>query len=106
MSVVGAPRPLPADADLALYRGAQEALTNAARYARGARTTVTLRYEPDATVLTIEDRRPAPGPAPSPLVVGSGLGLNGMRERLREVGGSAGAGPTQDGWTVRMEVPA
>ncbi|MER8153573.1 histidine kinase [Streptomyces sp. NPDC094472] len=106
LSVVGARRPLPAEADLALYRGAQEALTNAARYARGARTTVTLRYAPDATVLTIEDRRPAPGPAPSPLAVGSGLGLTGMRERLREVGGSAGAGPAQDGWKVRMEVPA
>ncbi|MEV6126248.1 histidine kinase [Streptomyces violaceusniger] len=106
LSVVGAPRVLPADADLALYRGAQEALTNAARYARGARTTVTLRYDPAATVLTIEDRRPAPGPAPSPLAVGSGLGLTGMRERLREVGGSAGAGPAKDGWKVRMEVPA
>ncbi|MEV5775143.1 two-component sensor histidine kinase [Streptomyces antimycoticus] len=106
LSVVGAPRALPADADLTLYRGAQEALTNAARSARGARTTVTLRYEPNATVLTIEDRWPAPGPVPSPLVVGSGLGLTGMRERLREVGGSADAGPTQDGWKVRMEVPA
>ncbi|MER7660648.1 MULTISPECIES: hypothetical protein [unclassified Streptomyces] len=53
LSVVGARRALPADADLALYRGTQEALTNATRYARGARTTVTLCYEPTTTVLTI-----------------------------------------------------
>ncbi|MFC8245922.1 sensor histidine kinase [Streptomyces chartreusis] len=106
LSVLGSCRALPAEADLALYRGAQEALTNAARYARGARTTVTLSYEPRSTVLTVEDRHTEPGPAPSPLVVGSGLGLTGMRERLGEVGGSAAAGPTRDGWTVRMEVPA
>ncbi|MEY9873021.1 signal transduction histidine kinase [Streptacidiphilus sp. MAP12-33] len=106
LSVVGAGRPLPAAADLALYRGAQEALTNAARYARGAHTTVTLAFEPSVTVLTVTDRRSAPGPAPAPPVTGSGLGLRGMRERLGEAGGSASAGPTEDGWTVRMEVPA
>jgi signal transduction histidine kinase len=106
LSMVGARRDLPEDVDLALYRGAQEALTNTARYARGARITVTLCYEPKTTVLTVEDRRTEPGPAPSTLVVGSGLGLTGMRERLCEVGGSADAGPTPDGWTVRMEVPA
>lgn len=106
MTVTGTRRALPADAGLALYRGAQEALTNAARYARGARTTVTLCYEPQATTLTIEDRRTGPGPAPAALAGGSGLGLTGMRERLTEVGGSASAGPAPDGWRVRMEIPA
>ncbi|MEU0950085.1 histidine kinase [Streptomyces canus] len=106
LAVTGARRPLPSDMDFALYRGAQEALTNAARYARGAHTTVTLCYEPEMTVLTVEDHRDTPGPSPSPLVVGSGLGLTGMRERFHEVGGSASAGPTQYGWKVTMEVPA
>jgi signal transduction histidine kinase len=106
MTISGTERPLPADAGLALYRGAQEALTNAARYARGARTTVTLRYEPEATTLTVEDRREGSGPAPAALAGGSGLGLTGMHERLTEVGGNASAGPTAQGWTVRMELPA
>jgi len=106
LSTIGTHRDLPPQADLALYRGAQEALTNAARYARGACVTVTLSYEPKTTVLTVEDRRAEPGPAPSALVVGSGLGLTGMRERLDEAGGSADMGPTPDGWRVRMEVPA
>ena len=105
LTVTGAERPLPADAGLALYRGAQEALTNVARYARAARTTVALRYEPQATTLTIEDRRTGSGPAPAAPASGSGLGLTGMRERLAEVGGSASAGPTPDGWRVRMEIP-
>lgn len=123
LTVSGTRRDLPGDAGLALYRGAQEALTNAARYARGSQTLVTLRYEQDATVLIVEDRRAAPpaagaagpadsGPAPAcapasaPIVTGSGLGLIGMRERLAEIGGTATAGPTPQGWIVRMEVPA
>jgi signal transduction histidine kinase len=106
MTVSGTERALTAEAGMALYRGAQEALTNAARYARGARTTVTLRYEPQATSLTVEDRREGPGPAPAALAGGSGLGLTGMCERLNAVGGHASAGPTAHGWTVRMELPA
>lgn len=106
MTVSGTERALPADAGQALYRGVQEALTNAARYARGSRTTVTLCYESGATTLTVEDRREAPGPAPAALAGGSGLGLTGMRERLQAVGGNAEAGPTARGWTVRMEIPA
>jgi signal transduction histidine kinase len=50
LRIEGSARPLPADASLALYRGAQEALTNVARYAPGATTSVVLRY--DATVKT------------------------------------------------------
>lgn len=106
LSVTGSRRPLPADADLALYRGAQEALTNAARYARGARTTVTLSYDTGRTVLTVQDRRTEQDPPEPPPVEGSGLGLRGMRERLTAAGGTATAGPTEDGWTVRMEVLA
>jgi signal transduction histidine kinase len=103
LTVAGALRPLPDGAGLALYRGAQEALTNAARYARGSQTLVTLGYQPDAVVLTVEDRRT--GAAEAPPAVGSGLGLIGMRERLAEVGGTATAGPTRQGWIVRMEIP-
>jgi signal transduction histidine kinase len=118
LTVSGTCRDLPGEAGLALYRGAQEALTNAARYARGSQTLVTLRYEQDATVLTVEDRRTkedgvepagsqaASGIEPAPIVYGSGLGLVGMRERLAEVGGTATAGPTREGWIVRMEIPA
>ena len=47
--IEGDARTLPGDPSLALYRGAQEALTNVARYAPGACTTVTVRYEPDRT---------------------------------------------------------
>jgi len=34
------------------------------------------------------------------------MGLIGMRERLAQVGGTALAGPLDQGWSVRMEVAA
>ena len=109
LRVEGTPRDLSAEAGLALYRGAQEALTNVSRYARGTQSTVTLCYGPAGVVLTVVDLGKAAEDAGySGPPKGSGMGLIGMRERLAQVGGSTQAGPSEegDGWTVRMEVPA
>jgi signal transduction histidine kinase len=57
LRIDGTPRALAADASLALFRGAQEALTNVARYAPGTTVAVTVRYDPGHTVLVVEDRR-------------------------------------------------
>jgi len=110
LAIEGSARTLPADASLALYRGAQEALTNVARYAPGATTIVVLRYDSDHTTLSVEDRLPTPASA-SPIGgglkdVGGGRGLAGMRERLERAGGSMQAGPTEKGWRVELDVPA
>jgi signal transduction histidine kinase len=94
LSVEGPARPLPAEASLVLYRGAQEALTMA-RYAPGARTSVALRYEADRTTLSVENRRPRVEVSLGS--VGGGRGLAGMRERMRRSGGSMEAGPTSEG---------
>jgi signal transduction histidine kinase len=114
-TVTGHPRRLSADAGVALYRGAQEALTNIARYAPRASVDVLLSHDGAATTLTIEDHRPAIDPArahdngaageglPG---VGSGYGLAGMRDRIERVGGEMDAGATSDGWRVRLAVPA
>lgn len=106
LTTIGTERVLPPEVGTALYRGAQEALTNVARYAQRATAAVTLAYEEGATALTVEDSRPGTDPAPAPAATGSGLGLVGLRERLAAVGGGASAGPTKDGWIVRMRVPA
>jgi signal transduction histidine kinase len=110
LTVEGSARTLPADASLALYRGAQEALTNVARYASGARATVVLRYGGDRTTLTIENMLPAAAPVPATdgglAGVGGGRGLTGMRERLERAGGTMHAGPTGEGWRVELGVPA
>jgi signal transduction histidine kinase len=109
LSVEGDARPLPPEASLALYRGAQEALTNVARYAPGAATSVVLRYDADRITLSVEDRTDASGaaaePSPPP-VSGGGHGLSGMRERVERAGGHMEAGPSERGWRVSLEVPA
>jgi len=106
LSVEGSTRTLPADASLSLYRGAQEALTNVARYAPGAPSSVVLRYDSDRTTLSVENRLP-PSPGAGELSgVGGGRGLAGLRERVERAGGSMQAGPTADGWRVELGVPA
>lgn len=103
-SVAGDPRPLPRDADAALYRGAQEALTNVARYAPGAQTAVALLYAADEVRLSVVDRAAATGQ--SPLAgMGGGNGLPAMAERVHRAGGTVQAGPTDDGWRVEIRVP-
>jgi signal transduction histidine kinase len=103
LRIEGEPRATAADRSLALYRGAQEALTNVARYAPGARTDVTLRYEQNRTRLSIENRA---SDVPPLAGMGGGHGLDGLRERLEQSGGTLSAGPMGDGWRVEIEVPA
>ena len=78
LRVEGSARMLPADASLALYRGAQEALTNVARYAPGASTTVVLSYGPDRATLSVEDRDTVSAPRAGAGLVGVG-GWSGAR---------------------------
>jgi signal transduction histidine kinase len=106
LTVEGTSRALTPDVGLAIYRGAQEALTNVVRYAPGAVTSVVLRYENDRTTLTIEDTIAAGSAELEGLAnVGSGRGLSGMRERVERAGGRASAGPTESGWRVELVMP-
>nr|WP_306311704.1 histidine kinase [Streptomyces hydrogenans] len=91
----GAERPLEPAAGHAAYRMAQEALTNAYKYAPGAPISVELRYEPDTFVVEIFNEEPADGPAEG--VVSGGQGLAGLVERARLVGGMCHAGPADGG---------
>ncbi|WP_433613137.1 sensor histidine kinase [Dactylosporangium sp. CA-139114] len=98
----GAERELESPARLAVYRVAQEALTNAARHASPTLVTVRLEYLPATVRLTVEDIGPLAA-TPSP---GAGYGLTGMRERAELLGGTLDADPTDQGFRVRLEVPA
>ena len=89
--------------DAALYRLAQESLTNAVRHARGAtRVGIDVRREGDAVRLRVsDDGQTEPGPAPAP-----GFGLLGMAERAQLLGGSLSAGPgPEGGWVVEAVLP-
>ena len=94
---------LPATTGLAVYRIAQEALTNAAKHAPGAPTDIRVRVSPGEATLTA-DTRAAPGRGPA-ADAGPGLGVISMRERAESVGGSCEAGPGGRGWLVRARLP-
>jgi signal transduction histidine kinase len=102
LRIEGEARTLPAGPSLAPYRGAQEALTNVARYAPSACTTVTVRYQPDRTMLSVDNGVSATPPRQG---MGDGRGLEGLRERVERSGGTMSAGPTAKGWRVQVEVP-
>jgi signal transduction histidine kinase len=103
LRIEGDARTLRADRSLALYRGAQEALTNVARYAPSACTTVTVRYEDHCTKLSVDN---GVSGAPPRDGMGGGRGLEGLRERVERAGGTMSAGPTTEGWRVEIEMPA
>jgi signal transduction histidine kinase len=106
LTVEGRPRALRAETSLALFRAAQEGLTNVARYAPGHEATVTLIYEEAVTRLRVENRVvPNADVGPGLLGVGGGHGLAGARERVQRCGGTLTAGPTDAGWRVEVEVP-
>jgi signal transduction histidine kinase len=129
--VSGEPHELPADARLAVYRTAQEALTNVRRHAKPDRVEVRLDYRDDAVTLLIEDHGPITsvpeeaesggngnggpggeemavghgGLATAMASVGAGYGLTGMRERAELLGGTLEAEPTGDGFRVKLWLP-
>lgn len=126
--VAGEPRALPLLVDVALYRVAQEALTNVRKHAgRGAGAEVRLRFGADLVELEVVDngvRQRLPSSSSSPsgsegggasaagALPGSGMGLRGMRERLGAVGGTLesrrrdpAAGSASEGFLVRATVP-
>jgi signal transduction histidine kinase len=95
---------LPPSVDAALYRLAQESVTNALRHARHATLVhVVVTGDDDGVRLTVWDDGDArPPDAGSP----SGFGLLGMAERARLLGGAFEAGPNRaGGWTVHAELP-
>ena len=94
--------PLSPPVDAALYRLAQESLTNALRHARGAtRVGIDVRREDDDVRLRVVDDGRAEGTAPEP-----GFGLLGMAERVELLGGSFSAGPgPEGGWVVDAVLP-
>ncbi len=107
VEVHGEPRELRPEARLAVYRTAQEALTNVRRHATPERVEVRLDYLPQSMVLVVEDHAPAGTPPPVALgAAASGYGLTGMRERAELLGGQLLAEPTGDGFRVELRLPS
>jgi signal transduction histidine kinase len=82
-----------------LLRVAQEGLTNAARHAHATRVEIRLEREGDALLLSISDN--GKGDA----VLTRGNGLNGMAERLAELGGTLQISALQPGLRLTAQLP-
>ncbi|GGQ74633.1 sensor histidine kinase [Kitasatospora griseola] len=85
-----------AEAEQTAFRVVQEGLTNAHKYAGGARVAVLLAYVPNGVRVSVTND--CPGGAAVPVALPSGgNGLVGMRERVLTLGGMFHAGPEDDG---------
>jgi two-component system, NarL family, sensor histidine kinase UhpB len=91
------------DAQLVVYRVAQEALSNVARHSGAAHVALTLRRDVDGVELTVSDDGTGFVFADSE----RGLGIGGMRERALLVAGDLTIESRPDaGTTVRLTIPS
>jgi signal transduction histidine kinase len=83
------------------YRVVQEALTNAVKHAPGCSVAVRVDGQRDCVRVTVHT---VGGANASPVNTG-GLGLDGVRGRVTELGGRTSIGPVEGGWLVQAELP-
>ncbi|MDI1250724.1 MAG: sensor histidine kinase [Lacunisphaera sp.] len=104
LTVEGSPRPLPPGVEHALYRAAQEGLTNIRKHARATSALMRLDFRtPQRVVLELADN----GVGATPAAGETGFGLRGLRERIALLGGTVDTGNRlEGGFALRVEVPA
>jgi signal transduction histidine kinase len=100
---------MPEVVELALFRALQEGLTNAHRHSASPRVEVKFERLPDCAVLEIQDfGRGLPQSVMDRFQrtgTGSGVGLAGIRERIKELGGDFTICSSSGGTTLRSTVP-
>jgi PAS domain S-box-containing protein len=99
---------LPAELETALFRIVQESLTNIQRHSGSRVATIRLEMCGNALCLTIADEGHGMPPhlRGAPAILGAtGVGIAGMRERARELGGTLSIESGETGTTVRVTLP-
>lgn len=94
---------LPRPHQVALYRAAQEGLTNVQKHAAASTVWLSVRCRGDQVSLTVEDDGRGPVADAAPL----GFGLRGLRERAEHLGGSLefGLAPSGRGSRLVLRLP-
>ncbi len=98
---------MPEVVELALFRALQEGLTNAHRHSASPNVEVKFQRLPDRAILEIQDfGRGLPQAVMDRFQrTGTGVGLAGTRERVKELGGDFTIASNDRGTTLRSEVP-
>jgi signal transduction histidine kinase len=101
LAVTGVRRPLPDQVREALYRAAQEGLTNVRKHANATRADLVLHYTDAGVSVEVRDDGTGSVAGPSP-----GYGLLGLRERAAHLGGRLHleSAPAK-GCKLTMEIP-
>jgi signal transduction histidine kinase len=100
---------LPSDIEMALFRVVQEALSNVHRHSTSDTASIRLEHRNGDIVLQIKDRGKGlaiddHGPDTNG-AVSLGVGIPGMKQRLRQLGGTLDISSNQTGTTVSAVVP-
>jgi PAS domain S-box-containing protein len=101
---------MPRDSELVLFRVLQESLTNVHKHSGSAAAQIRLQHADDTIILEVSDQGKG---LPSRLIAESGpdwmgslgVGLRGMSERLRQLGGALTVISNKEGTIVRASVP-
>jgi PAS domain S-box-containing protein len=102
---------LPRDVELALFRVLQESLTNVHRHSKSPRVEISMAKQDGRVILEVKDEGQG---IPVQLMEeegskdwlgSSGVGLRGMSERMRQIGGELEVASNERGTTVTASVP-
>ena len=100
---------LPHDVELALFRVFQESLTNVLRHSQSKTAHIQFAIDHDHAFLEIKDQGKGMPSDLSELKTESlgtlGVGIRGMHERVRQLGGNLEITSTSEGTTVRASIP-
>jgi signal transduction histidine kinase len=98
---------LPADIENALFRIVQECLANVQRHSGSPTAHIRLSRAPGRVALEVRDEGRGLPPdllAGNDGVASFGVGVLGMRERVRQLGGRFAIDSSNEGFTVRVEI--
>lgn len=112
MVVEGTPPDLDPTIGRAMFRVAEEGITNASKHAPGAAVRIEVRYEEDGVDLLIANGAAERSPDSALRSAGAGFGLSGLRHRVEMLGGrltvddgAASGGGAGGGFEVRAQLP-
>jgi two-component system NarL family sensor kinase len=93
--------------EMAIFRVVQESLSNVLRHSSSKVVDIRLSRRPGTINLSVKDRRPGGEPAQANAIAHpAGIGIAGMKERLKELGGWLDVRTMTGGMVVVASIPA